>query len=139
MNINKYRSTLLATFALFICMLVVPAASSAEMTPSSLVFDDSTYTAEVEKAHQKLHELYGKVVNKSLSKDQREKARRGFFEVSQNINKKMHSRVMSLDAKKGAALSHTDILLSTHLLLMTTDMLSTIQQDAWEDDNQISN
>ena len=139
MNINKYRSTLLATFALFVCMLVVPVALSAEMTPSSLVFDDSTYTAEVEKAHQKLHELYGKVVNKSLSKDQREKARRGFFEVSQNINKKMHSRVMSLDAKKGAALSHTDILLSTHLLLMTTDMLSTIQQDAWEDDNQISN
>ena len=139
MNINKYRSTLLATFALFVCMLVVPVALSAEMTPSSLLFDDSTYTAEVEKAHQKLHELYGKVVNKSLSKDQREKARRGFFEVSQNINKKMHSRVMSLDAKKGAALSHTDILLSTHLLLMTTDMLSTIQQDAWEDDNQISN
>lgn len=139
MNINKYHSILLATFALFVCMLAVPVASSDEMTPSSLVFDDATYTAEIEKAHEKLHALYGKVINKSLSKDQREKARRGFFEVSQDINKKMHSRVMSLDPKKGAALSHTDILLSTHLLLMTTDMLSTIQQDAWADDSRISN
>jgi len=139
MNINKYRSAILATLTFFICMFVVPAASSEEMTPSSLTFDDATYTAEVEKAHQKLHALYGKVVNKSLSKSQRGKARRGFFEVSQDINKRMHSRVMMLDPKKGAALSHTDILLSTHLLLMTTDMLSTIQQDAWDEDSRISN
>jgi len=139
MNINKCRSAILTTLALFTCLLVVPVASSAEMTPSSQVFDDATYTTEVEKAHQKLHALYGKVVNKSLSKSQREKAIRGFFEVSQDINKKMHSRVMMLDPKKGAALSHTDILLSTHLLLMTTDMLSTMQQEAWDEDSRISN
>ena len=138
MNTNKYYSAL-ATFVLFMCMLAVPTAFSADMTPSSLVFDDATYTAEVEKAHQKLHVLYGKVVNKSLSGNVREKARRGFFNVSQDLNKKMHSRVMMLDVKQGAALSHTDILLSTHLLLMTADMLSTIQQDSWEDDSRISN
>ena len=103
------------------------------------MFDDATYTAEVEKGHQKLHMLYGKVVNESLSVIEREKARRDYFKVSQDLNKRMHSRVMSLDVKKGAALSHTDILLSTHLLLMTTDMLSTIQQDTWKDDNRISN
>jgi hypothetical protein len=101
------------------------------MTPSSLVFDDATYTAEVEKEHQKLHMLYGQAIDRSLSVGQREKARRDFFKVSQDLNKKMHNRVMSLNIKTGGALSHTDNLLATHLLLMTTDMLSTLQQEAW--------
>ena len=139
MNIKVYRSLIVTTLALLAGMLVVPAASSDEMTPGSLMFDDATYTAEVEKGHQKLHALYGKALNKSLPAMKREKARRDYFKVSQDLNKKMHSRVMTLDAKKGAALSHTDILLSTHLLLMTADMLSTIQQDAWADDSRISN
>ena len=137
MNIKKYHCNVLSALTFFMCMVVVPVATSAEMTPSSLVFDDATYTAEVDKAHQKLHELYGKAVDKTLPKGQRLKARRGFFEASQELNKKMHSRVMGLDPKKGAALSHTDILLSTHLLLMTADMLSTLQQEAWESDDNI--
>jgi len=115
-------------------MFVAPLAFSADMTPSSLVFDDANYTAEIEKAHQKLHMLYGKSFDKSLPLGQREKARRNFFKASQDLNKKMHNRVMTLDPKQGAALSHTDILLSTHLLLMTADMLSTLQEEAWEID-----
>lgn len=139
MYIKKYHLAVMTSLTFFICFLVVPVASSDEMTPSSLMFDDATYTAEVDKAHQKLHVLYGKALNKSLTAIERDKARRGFFKISQETNKKMHSRVMMLDPKKGAALSHTDILLSTHLLLMTADMVSTIQQDKWEDDNRVSN
>jgi hypothetical protein len=139
MNIKGYRSVILSTLALFAGMLVIPVASSDEMTPTSLMFDDATYTAEVDKGHQKLHVLYGKALNKSLPAMKREKARRDYFKLSQDLNKRMHSRVMMLNPKKGAALSHTDILLSTHLLLMTADMLSTIQQDAWEEDNRLSN
>lgn len=134
MNTNKYRQLMLATLTLCICILVVPVASSAEMTPSSLVFDETTYTDDVEQDHQKLHMLYGQATDKSLPLGQREKAKRGFFKVSQELNKKMHNRVMSMNVKEGAALSHTDILLTTHLLLMTTDMLSTMQQDVWEND-----
>ena len=139
MNIKRYRSVILSTLALFAGMLVIPVALSDEMAPTSLMFDDATYTAEVDKGHQKLHVLYGKALNKSLPAMKIEKARRDYFKLSQDLNKRMHSRVMMLDAKKGAALSHTDILLSTHLLLMTADMLSTIQQDAWEEDNRLSN
>ena len=134
MNTKKHHSATLTALVLLICIIVAPIAISAEMTPSSLVFDDATYTVEVEKAHQKLHMLYGKAFDKSLPLGQREKAKRAFFETSQDLNKKMHSRVMSLNVKEGAALSHTDILLSTHLLLMTADMLSTMQQDVWEND-----
>lgn len=137
MNIKEYRSEILSTLALLAGMLVAPVVASDEMTPTSLMFDDATYTAEVEKGHNKLHALYGKALNKSLPATKREKAKRDYFKVSQGLNKKMHSRVMSLNPKKGAALSHTDILLSTHLLLMTADMLSTIQLDAWEEDNRI--
>ena len=131
MNIKEHSAVILAILALLFTLFTVPVASSAEMTPSSLVFDDATYTADVEKQHQKLHMLYGQAVDKSLSVGQREKAKRDFFAVSQDLNKKMHSRVMSLNVKEGAALSHTDTLLATHLLLMTADMLSAIQQDAW--------
>lgn len=134
MKLKTYRSIVSMALALGICTFVAPAAISAEMTPSSLVFDDASYTAEVEKEHKKLHMLYGKVFDKSLSLGQREKAKRDYFEVSQALNKKMHSRVMGLNVKEGAALSHTDVLLTTHLLLMTTDMLSTLQQDVWEND-----
>lgn len=134
MSIKQFRSLGLTAIVLLIGVVIMPIAVSAEMTPSSLVFDDASYTAEVENAHLQMHMLYGKAFDKSLPLGQREQARRDFFEASQALNKKMHSRVMSLNVKEGAALSHTDILLSTHLLLMTTDMLSAIQQDIWEND-----
>lgn len=135
MNTQKYRPVILTALILFTYMFIVPeVAISAEMTPSSLVFDDATYTEEIDKAHQKLHSLYGEATDKSLALGQREKAKREFFKVSQDLNKAMHSRVMRLNVKEGAALSHTDILLSTHLLLMTADMLTTMQQDIWEND-----
>ena len=134
MNIKEYHSALLTALVLPLCVFMLPVALSAEMTPSSLVFDDATYTMEVEQGHQKLHMLYGKALDKSLPLGQREGAKRDYFKLSQDLNKRMHSRVMSLNVKEGAALSHTDVLLSTHLLLMTTDMLSTLQQDIWEND-----
>ena len=90
MNIKEYRSVIATTLALLASMLVIPAAASDEMTPSSLMFDDATYTAEVEKGHQKLHALYGKALNKSLPAMKREKARRDYFKVSQGLNKRMH-------------------------------------------------
>jgi hypothetical protein len=134
MNIQKYRLMTTTLPALLLSIFLIPVASSAEMTPSSLVFDDATYTAEVEKSHNKLHMLYGQAFDKSLPLGQREKAKREFFEEAQALNKKMHSRIMGLNVKEGAALSHTDVLLSTHLLLMMTDMLSSIQQDIWDND-----
>ncbi|WP_455218121.1 hypothetical protein [Kaarinaea lacus] len=123
----------LIALSFLVYVLFVPATFADEMT-QSLMFDDASYTAEVEKAHQKLHMLYGKAVDQSVNASQRLKARREFLNVAQDLNKKMHARVMTKDPKKGDALSHTDVLLSTHLLLMTADMLSTIKQDEWSMD-----
>jgi hypothetical protein len=134
MNIQQYRLIKTTLLALLLSIFLISVASADEMTPSSLVFDDATYTKAVEKDHKTLHMLYAKVFDQTLPLGEREKAKRNFFKVSQNLNKKMHSRIMGLNVKEGAALSHTDVLLSTHLLLMTTDMLSSIQQDIWEND-----
>ena len=134
MKIKKYRLVVTPVLMLLMWMFVVPVALSAEMTPSSLVYDDATYTAEMEKDHQKLHMLYAKAFDKSIPLAERTKARRDFFDVAQKLNKTLHSHVMSLNVKAGDALSHTDTLLATHLLLMTTDMLSTMQQEVWEND-----
>ena len=121
---------LFASGLLFVCLLYAQPVFSDEMT-GSMMFDDASYAADVEKGHQKLHMLYGKAFDKSSSASQRLKARQDFLKVSQELNKKMHARVMTKDPKKGDALSHTDVLLSTHLLLMTADLLSTLQQEEW--------
>ena len=124
---------LLASGVLFMCLLYAQPVFSDEMT-GSMMFDDASYTAEMEKGHMKLHMLYGKAFDKSVSASQRLKARQEFLDLAQELNKKMHARVMTKDPKKGDALSHTDVLLSTHLLLMTADLLSTLQQEAWAAD-----
>ncbi|WP_455198092.1 hypothetical protein [Kaarinaea lacus] len=130
MNTRRKSPVLFAVLMLFSWMFVAPAAFADEMT-QSLMFDDASYTAEVEKAHHKLHMLYGKATDGKASAANRLKARQEFLAVAQDINKKMHARVMTKDPKKGDALSHTDVLLSTHLLLMTADMLTTIKQNEW--------
>lgn len=128
---NRILSALIPFLLL---IFLSPGLWAGEMTPSSLVFDDATYTAEMEKDHHKLHMLYGQAFDKSQPLAKREKARREYFKVSQDLIKKMHSRIMTMNVKEGAAMSHTDVLLSTHLLLMAADMLSTIQQEQWAND-----
>lgn len=128
---TRRKSPFLLTALMFIAsMFFVSSAFADEMT-QSLMFDDASYTVEVEKTHHKLHMIYGKAIDKSATAVQRLKARKEFLDVAQNLNKKMHARVMTKDPKKGDALSHTDVLTATHLLLMTADMLTTIQQDEW--------
>ena len=107
MNTREKLPVLVASLSLLALVMFVPSAFADEMT-RSLMFDEASYTAEVEKAHNKLHMLYGKATDKSVSASQRHKARIEFLDVAQELNKKMHARVMTKDPKKGDALSHTD-------------------------------
>jgi hypothetical protein len=106
---------------------------------ASDVYSEADYPAYFEKTMDKLHVLHAKVFDKTASVGSREKAKREFFKNSQYLVKKMHAKVMALDVKKGDALSHTDMLLSTHIQLMVADILSTLQQEAWADADRISN
>lgn len=109
-------------------------AAGGNSSPSE-VYDVSAYTKHVEDSMQKLHTLHLRSFDKTLNPGQREKARREFFTISQGLVQEIHRRIMALDVKSGAALSHTDVLLNTHLTMMVLDMLSELQKESWVDQN----
>jgi hypothetical protein len=97
------------------------------------VYDVSAYTKHVEDTMQQLHTLHLKAFDKTVDSGKREAARREFFRLSQGLVQEMHQRIMGLNVKAGAALSHTDVLLSTHLTMMVLDMLSELQLESYVD------
>ena len=127
MKRKTYKSIMVILMALAVSVFFAPAAFAG------MAYNEADYPAYFEKTMDKLHVLHGKVFNKTISLGEREKAKREFFKYSQDLVKKMHARVMTLNVKEGAALSHTEVLLTTHLQLMIADMLSTLQQEAWID------
>lgn len=90
-------------------------------------YDEAVYTAEVEKSMHKMHGLYLRAYDKSLSKSEIAKAKKEYFKIAQSLVRNMHERVMKMNIKEGAALSHTDVLLSTHMTMMLLDMLAAEQ------------
>ena len=127
MKRKTYKSIMVILMALAVSVFFAPAAFAG------MAYNEADYPAYFEKTMDKLHVLHGKVFDKTTSVGEREKAKRAFFKHSQDLVKKMHARVMTLDIKKGASLSHTEVLLNTHLQLMVADMLSSLQQEAWID------
>lgn len=99
------------------------ATNDADMS----LYDESAYTQSVEKTLHKMHGLYLKAHDSSLSAKDQAKAKKAYFTVAQGLVRDMHERVMKLDVKAGAALSHTDILLSNHVTMMLLDMLAADQ------------
>lgn len=133
MNTKTYKSIMVILMALAVGVLFAPAVFASDL------YSEADYPAHFEKTMDKLHVLHSKVFDKTIPVAEREKAKREFFKHSQELVKSMHARTMTLDVKKGASLSHTEVLLSTHLQLMVADMLSTLQQEAWADADRLSN
>lgn len=133
MNTKMYKSIMVVLIALVVSVFFAPVAFASE------VYTESDYPAYFEKTMDKFHVLHAKVFDKTIPAGEREKAKRAFFKHSQDLGKKMHARTMTLNVKKGDALSHTEVLLGTHLQLMVVDMLSTLQQEAWADPTNLSN
>jgi len=128
------RKLLKFAVSLFIVnLLFLSSSMAANDTPDSLVFDNRVYTEQTEKAMDKMHHLFIKAYDKTSPSGDREKAKREYLEMGQNLIRQLHERVMTLDVKRGAALSHTDVLLSVHMMSMMLDMLASIQQEQWVD------
>lgn len=89
---------------------------------------------QINNEHQKLHTLYGMAFDKAFFIDQKEQTKKDCLNTSQPLNKKMHNRVLSLNAKGGVSLPHTHILPSTQMALMRIAILPTIQQTDCESD-----
>lgn len=124
-----------AVFFIIVNLLFLSNSMAANDPPDSLVFDNKVYTENTEKAMDKMHHLFIKAYDKTSPSGEREKAKREYLAMGQNLVRGLHERVMSLDVKKGAALSHTDVLLSVHMMSMMLDMLASIQQEQWQDPN----
>lgn len=128
------RKLLIFAVSVFIGnLLFLSNSMAANDTSDSLVFDNRVYTEQTEKAMDKMHHLFIKAYDKTSSSGEREKAKREYLVMGQKLIRQVHERVMSLDVKKGAALSHTDVLLSVHMMSMMLDMLASIQQEQWQD------
>lgn len=112
------------TGMLLLTALISANAFAGDDAAGISMYDDSAYTQKVEKNMNKMHGLFLKAYDKSLSKKQRQKAKKEYFEIAQGLVRDMHGRVMKLDVKSGAALSHTEVLLSTHMTMMLLDMLA---------------
>lgn len=130
---SKQQSLLVFVLALLCGILYSTNAAAAKNSEPSMVYDESAYTEATEKDMAKMHALYLKAYDKKASLGDREKAKREYLKIGKKLVREMHERIMMLDVKKGAALSHTDVLLSVHMMSMMVDMLATLQQEEWKD------
>jgi hypothetical protein len=89
------------------------------------VYDEAAYTEYVENSLQKLDKLYldfcascGADASKSRL------AKQEFLVIVRDLMQHMNSRFDKMDPKSGAALSHTESLVSIHVLTMMVDILA---------------
>ena len=124
----KYLQNMLKMVVMaFVALSITGVNAYAAGDDGTSVYDESVYTQKVEKSMDNMHALYVRTFDKSLSKSKANKAKAEYYKIAQGLVRDMHQRVMGLNVKTGAALSHTDVLLSTHMNLMLLDMLAAEQ------------
>ena len=111
------------------CVTAVFMAGNAYASESLGIpmYDEAAYTQKVENSMNKMHGLYLRANDKGLSRKDAAKAKKEYFKIAQGLVRSMHDRIMKLDIKNGAALSHTEVLLNNHITMMTLDMLASEQ------------
>lgn len=133
MKLNKIFATLVAlTFmaSAFYGNSVSAAAKSGD-TP---VYDEAAYTKYVESTMKKLDGLYLQFCGTcNVEASKAAKARKEYFATVRELLEKMNARFDSLDPKKGAGLSSTEVLVNIHVLTMLVDILTATQMEALAD------
>ncbi len=83
----------------------------------------------------KLDKYYLQSIDRNLSQGEIEKAKREYLKVARDLLRRMNAKFDALNLKEGATLSHTETLLSIHVMTMMADMLASEHQaheDRWE-------
>lgn len=121
MTLMKKILTLAAT-AILGAVLLGSSTYAAEGTP---VYDEVSYTSHVADTMKKLDKLYLQFCRTcGASAADASKARTEYLTTVRGLLKDMNGRFDALDPKMGAALSPTETLVSIHVLVMLTDMLT---------------
>ncbi len=89
------------------------------------VYDEAAYTEYVENSLKKLDKLYlDFCVSCGSDASKSRLAKQEFLVIVRDLMQHMNSRFDRMDPKSGAALSHTESLVSIHVLTMMVDILA---------------
>ena len=133
MKLNRIVTTLVAlTFmaSAFYTNSAIAAAKAGDIA----VYDEAAYTEHVEKTMKKLDSLYLQFCGTcNVDASKAAKARKEYYAIVRELLEGMNARFDSLDPKKGAALSSTEVLVNLHVLTMLVDILTATQMEVMED------
>jgi len=106
---------------------------AADETTAISFYDETAYTEYVENTMTELDRLYLEFCSTcSVDASKAGKARKEFLTIVRDLMQHMNARFDSLDPKKGAALSPTEILVNLHVLTMLVDILTATQLEHME-------
>ena len=124
----KCGKTLIAVIMLATASLFTAGVVLAQESMDSMVYDETAYTDYVEATMEKLDRLYlDFCATCNVDASRAGAAKREFLVTVRDLMQHMNGRFDALDPKAGAALSHTETLVSIHVLTMLVDILTEIQ------------
>ena len=127
MNLKRQISTMI--WLVFAVGASFGAVAYADNEPTeNAIYDEVAYSEYVENTMKKLDKLYLEFcATCDVDASKARQARQEFLVTVRELMQQMNSRFDSLDPKLGAALSHTDTLVSVHALTMLVDILTATQ------------
>ncbi len=102
-----------------------PVVHADEKPTKMPIYDESAYTERVENTMNLLNKLYLDFCDTcNVDGAKAAKARIEYLTTVRDLLGYMNSKFDNMDPKAGAALSHTEVLVSIHVLTMLTDILT---------------
>lgn len=121
-------SDVLGLLTVGILLMLCAPLYAAEQTAGIAVYDEAAYTAYVEETMAELDQLYlNYCAARGKDAAAAAQAEQAFLEQVHELMHHMNAKFDSLDPKKGAALSMTEMLVSIHAQTMLIDILTTNQ------------
>ena len=99
------------------------AAFSAEDSDHFKYYDESSYTATIDKEMKELDALYKTAVSKKVPQGEAEQARQDMVKLSRHMLRHLNERNALVDVKGGDELSSTEILLNIRVMGRLLDVL----------------
>jgi hypothetical protein len=122
------RTNALRLLTLSVLLILCAPLAAAEKAAGLAVYDEAAYTTYVEDAMAQLDQLYiDYTAARGHDAVAAEKAEKAFLSKVHELLQHMNAKFDSLDPKKGAALSMTEMFVSIHAQTMLIDILTTNQ------------
>ena len=130
---NRLTSFMLAiSFAMGAAMLGINA--QAADAPKSTVFDEANYDSRMQHLLKELQNAHETTKDPRMSQGEVAAAKQKAFKTAREMLLLIDRRLHTLDPKKGAQLSPTEVLVNTHIMVVVLDLLlseSMPHEDEW--------